>query len=757
MIVYESNVDGFRLDVLGNRIEEQIRSRFETAVGHSVSPAEIRSWQNSLAHMDRVLSDSSVPGDAGVAVEFFIPGSTKRMDFVLTGLSPAREKTAVLIELKQWDTVRRTEKDAIVETFLGGGLRETSHPSYQAWSYASLLEGFNQAVQESPIRVHPCAYLHNCESASVIRDPFYREHTTRAPVFLRDDASKLREFLRQHIRYGDGKSVMYEILHGSIRPSKNLADCLVSLLKGNPEFTLIDDQKLVFETARLLAQKAQHGKKQVFRVEGGPGTGKSVVAINLLVRLTEARLNARYITKNQAPRAVYEARLTGTLKKKHISNLFSGPDGLHATTPNTFDALILDEAHRLRAKSGLFANLGENQIAEAIRAARFTVFFVDDAQQVTLKDIGALAEIRRLAEASGAEVTRLCLESQFRCNGSDGFLGWVDHTLGIRQTANTTLEEIDYDFRVCDDPEDLRILIEEKNLAANRARLVAGYCWDWKSKKNPRLKDIEIEGFSARWNLTKDGMTWILSPDSVREVGCIHTCQGLEVDYVGVILGNDYVIRNGQWQAHPEHRSSQDRSVHGFRKLLRLDPKGGALRLADIIRNTYRTLMTRGARGCYVYSVDPETRAYLKAAMGSRSRDTSRTAIAPERFQILTPEEAASEPNKARFFQEPESAAAVLLDSLPRRPEWVKLPTWFRAQGENFVIRRVAPGKEWCLFRRSGDEPGATVLVRRNGSGIKPRYGLEPSSSLARVAEEDGSTDISETAEILGVLIAELR
>ena len=435
MIVYESDVQGFREDVLSNRIEERILARFEAANRHKVSASEVTSWKNSLAHMDRVLSTGSIPVDAGVAVEFFIPGSTKRMDFVITGLGEGKQKTAIIVELKQWTTAKLTDKDAIVETALGSGIRETSHPSYQAWSYASLLVDFNEAVRETPIEIRPCAYLHNCESADVIRHEFYREHLLRAPAFLRDDAARLRSFISEHIKFGDKKSGIFEILNGRIRPSKNLADRLASLLKGNPEFTLIDDQKVVFETALKLAKKAQIGAKQVLIVEGGPGTGKTVVAVNLLVRLIEGRLNAKYITKNAAPRAVYEAKLKGDFKKSALSNLFGGPDSMHSLEPNTFDTLIIDEAHRLRAKSGIFGNLGENQVAESIRAARLSIFFVDDAQRVTLKDVGGIEEIRRFASKEGAEVTITKLESQFRCNGSDGYLGWIDHTLGVYVTT----------------------------------------------------------------------------------------------------------------------------------------------------------------------------------------------------------------------------------------------------------------------------------------------------------------------------------
>jgi DUF2075 family protein/SOS-response transcriptional repressor LexA len=733
MIAYESDVKGFRADVLSNRIEEEIHRRFRETFGHRTSDSEVRAWKNSLGYMDRVLAHTAIPEDCGVAVEFRIPGTASRIDFVLTGLASDKRKVALIVELKQWDSVTPTAKDGIVETFLGGGVREANHPSYQAWSYATLLEDFNEAVRAGPIELRPCAYLHNCESGDVIRAPFYRSYTSKAPAFVRDDADKLRDFIVEHVRYGDRRAVLYEILNGRIRPSKNLADHLASLLKGNSEFKLIDDQKLVYETAIAMAKKAQSGGKQVLIVEGGPGTGKSVVAINLLVRLTEGHLNARYITKNRAPRSVYESRLTGTLKKNRISNLFGGPDKMLSAEPNTFDALIVDEAHRLREKSGMFGNLGENQLKELIQASRFTVFFVDDAQRVTLKDIGGVAEIERWSTALGAKCVRMQLASQFRCNGSDGYLAWIDHTLGIRETANTTLENINYDFRVCGSANEVRDLIRSLNRTNNKARMVAGYCWQWKSKKDEKPMDIVLpdEGFAAQWNFDRDGGTWIIRADSVEQVGCIHTCQGLELDYVGVLLGHDMVVRNGSWLYYPERRAKGDSSIRGHAKLLLNDRLNGERLIRDVIRNTYRTLMTRGARGCFVYSVDPETNAFLRRSMGRKAAsespgsvpaDTSVMATLP--FRVLSAQEAEHTSNRVRYFPNMEAAAGGFSQTqLEENALWAEISNAFRVTPGMFVLKvvgesmnRVIPNGSWVLFKPSpaGSRDGKIVLVKTN-------------------------------------------
>ena len=492
------------------------------------------------------------------------------------------------VELKQWSKVQKTRKDAIVKTFLGKSLREVTHPSYQAWTYAALIHDFNVEIQEGNISLHPCAYLHNCLDPSVVKSSFYEVHTRQAPVFLQHDVQLLAKFLRKYVRHGDRSEILYRIEHGKLRPSKNLADHLASLLNGNREFEMIDDQKIVYETALELVKRTEDGEKQVLLVEGGPGTGKSVVAINLLVECTKRELITQYVTCNAAPRAVYESKLSGTFTKTRITNLFRG-SGAYVNSPvNVFDCLIVDEVHRLNAKLGIFQNQGENQIKEIIHAVKLSTFFLDQDQRVTLMDIGERAEIRRLAVETGASLTKLKLQSQFRCNGSDGYLSWVNNALQIEETANPSLAGIDYDFRVFDSPDKLREEIIRLNSGNKKSRMVAGYCWDWEGKKNPDIKDVTIleHGFEMRWNLDKDGSRWIITPGSVSEIGCIHTCQGLELDYVGVIVGEDLVVRNGKVVTNALKRSKHDRSIRGHRSMFKKNPEK-AKALADRIIKEY--------------------------------------------------------------------------------------------------------------------------------------------------------------------------
>jgi DUF2075 family protein len=595
-------------------IEDLVRDAVKANLGLGVGPNEYASWRNSLGNgMSHIISSPEIPDDAGIAIEYQINKLKNRIDFIVSGTESDGSESIVIIELKQWTDVDYSELPEHVNTFVGQKKRDVVHPSYQARSYASLLEMYNEYVYETPVKVTSCAYLHNCPELEVVNDSRYEEALRNTPVFVKGQKKEIVKLISDRIKSGGGVELLRKVDASPTRPSLQLADAVSKMLQGKEAFVLIDDQKTVLETIVKASNNGLTGKKQVVIIKGGPGTGKSVVAINALSRLMGQRLIARYVTPNAAPRAVFEVNLKSAFKGGEIKELFSGSGSFTGIEENDFDVLIVDEAHRLKLRTQ-YSKGGDNQIREVIHAAKTSIFFLDEAQKVTWKDIGEAFEIEKFARAMGAEIQYLELKSQFRCNGSDGYMSWLDESLGIIEDATTSYGDANYDFQIFENPSDLYSEIRKMNATNNKSRILAGYCWDWISKNDSKVFDIEFSefNFKAKWNLESRGSAWIIDPNSIDEIGCIHTSQGLELDYVGVIIGPDFKIVDGELATDPAGRASTDVSLNGYKKEFKENPEVATTKADQIIRNTYRTLMSRGMKGCYIYCTDPEVSAYFQ-------------------------------------------------------------------------------------------------------------------------------------------------
>ncbi|MBR2750425.1 MAG: DUF2075 domain-containing protein [Clostridiales bacterium] len=617
MLVYSGIKTDFMRDVDDGVLAGKIKQTILEKMGRRTPDSEFRSWENSMKDMFIVMSDSQIPEDSGVAIEYNIPQTAKRVDFIISGYDKDNRPSIVVIELKQWEMLKAIAgMDALVETYTGGANRRVVHPSYQAWSYAQLIKDYNSTVQDKEIQIWPCAYLHNYarKEDDPIDSEWYDEYQKEAPAFTKGQNAKLREYIKKSIVKGDSKEVLYYLENGKIRPSKSLQDSIGKMLKGNPEFIMIDEQKVVYEEVVRLSELCQKdNKKRTIICQGGPGTGKTVIAVNLLAELTQRGQMVQYVSKNAAPRQVYLRKLKGTYSKSSVNNMFKGSGQYFEAPENFAGTLLVDEAHRLNEKSGIYHNNGENQIKELIHSCLCSVFFIDEDQRVTMDDIGSIDQIKRWAREADSQVYEMELVSQFRCNGSNGYMAWLDDVLQIRETANPDLDGLDFDIRICDTPGEVRDLIFEKNRSTNRARILAGYCWNWNKKEanNTDYHDIKIGDFEMSWNLD-GGEPFAVSDTSVNEIGCIHTSQGLEFDYVGVIIGEDIRYEDGKVITDFSKRAQTDQSLRGIKKLNKENPEEARERADQIIRNTYRTLLTRGMKGCYIYCVDSELERYLK-------------------------------------------------------------------------------------------------------------------------------------------------
>lgn len=624
MIVYQETKASFLEDVYNDRIVKKILEKLEMNVGNS----EKESWIDTANHMERILRDDIFPNDISVAMEFKLYNSNFRVDFIICGLDAKKKNTIIVIEFKRWNSVKVvTDRDDMVDVQVFGIV---PHPSYQALSYAKIIKNFYMEAEDEKMSIYPCSCLHRYEKTEndAITNNHYKNLLEESPIFLNGENDKLKQFISKYIKYGDNKETLYMLEKGGIKPSKQLQDSILSMIKGKEEFSMVDLQKNVFEEAKRLARLSKKdGKKRVYIVEGGPGTGKSVIAINLLAQLLgKYGINCQYITKNQNPRDVYSTQLKGNYKKTEIDNLFCGSGSYMNCEKNFFDTLIVDEAHRVTEKTG-FIKMGENQIKEIIRSSRFSIFFIDPKQRVHINDYGTIDRIKSIAEKLNAEVCYDKLNVQFRCRGAEQFINWVENSLQYGDVRN---EELDlkflrnYEVKIFDDPNDMKNKIIEQNKIQNKSRIIAGYCWDWNSKKNPEGNEYDIiipeYDFKMKWNF--NNTIWAIAEDSVSQAGCIHTSQGLEFDYVGIIIGNDLRYENGKIVTDYTKRAKIDRnngSMKGMKKLYKNDSIQAAKVESEIIKNTYRTLMTRGQKGCYIYCTDKNLAEYLKRRLNQNN------------------------------------------------------------------------------------------------------------------------------------------
>lgn len=614
MIIYSGTVARFAQDVYAGVIADRLEELFLSHHLGRESMAERSAWLNSLGVMDNVLRYSGVASDVPVAIEYRIPYTAKRVDFLIAGIDEAGRENVVTIELKQWESAEVTELEHVVRTYVGGALRAVAHPSQQILAYCQLITNFNLTVREEDIRLRPCAFLHNyvADSRNPLEDARYTTLIEKAPLFYMHDRQKIGAFIRRFIKRPAERDIFTIIDHGRLCPSKALQDAVAGLLAGNEAFAMVDEQQVAYATVlAVLRKRLAEDQKYTIIIEGGPGTGKSVIAVQLLARLLQDGRAVAYVTKNSAPRNVFAAELLRHGRKlSYIRNLFKSPVSFeHLRTENALDCLLIDEAHRLMRR------YGNNQIDDLIRSAKVSVFFIDEDQRVTTKDIGTKEEIERIAMRYGSRIVSddaLHLVSQFRCNGSDGYLAFLDQALGLRKTVNISPADLDYDLRIYDDPVAMRDALREKNLIANKARMLAGYCYEWVTRddlESPKDDIVLPNGFRARWNFRSTG-TWAIDPDSFEQVGCIHTSQGLEFDYCGVIIGPDLRYEDGRVTTHQEVLARSDQSS-GIRSCP--DPL-----LADrLIRNTYKTLLSRGQKGCYIYCTDPALAAYFRQLIRS--------------------------------------------------------------------------------------------------------------------------------------------
>lgn len=621
MKLYSGNTVQFIDDSIHNRISEDLSRAYFNAFGYKPSPAECRSWKNSLRAMSQIIDYSDLK-DHGIILEYQLPLSSQRLDCMITGKSKEDKKYAVIVELKQWEKSHPTDGEREVLTWVSGANREVLHPSVQVSQYATYLQEGHTSFYEvnTPIDLKACSYLHNY--SFVPKDPLkenkFSDYLKESPIFTEQDVNIFKKFLQSYLEKGEGLPILEVIEYGEYRPSKKLMDHVADVIHENDKFTLLDEQLVAFDRIMTAARTGfDLSRKSVVLINGGPGTGKSVIAINVMAQLLKEGYNTHYATGSRAFTQTLRRIIgnRGAVQFKYFNSYMNAEK-------NSVDVIVCDEAHRIREYShSRFTpkekRTNKKQIDEILDAGKVNVFLIDDDQVVRPGEIGSADFIRNTALERNFNLHEYELEVQFRCNGSDAFVKWIENTLHIRRTAHAIWTgNDDFDFKIFNTPLELENAIRAKSTEGYSARMTAGFCWKW--SKNPKedgtlVKDVVIDDYRRPWNarpgavgLAKNippATLWAYDTDGMNQVGCVYTAQGFEFDYVGVIFGPDlvYNMDTQEWEGHKEY--SHDYVVKRSKNF------------TSLIKNTYRVLFSRGLKGCYVHFTDKDTERFFRTRM----------------------------------------------------------------------------------------------------------------------------------------------
>ncbi|MFC7866026.1 DNA/RNA helicase domain-containing protein [Streptomyces murinus] len=603
------------------RLAELLAENFLHKHRHRPQPSEVRSWERSIPALINALVEAGL-GEVEMLLEYGLPLTSKRADVILAGVHPSTgEPSYVVVELKQWSNAFAEEDDPLrcrVDAYPAPVL----NPIEQVRGYCEYLVSFNGAVERCPESVAGVAYLHNATEFGVagLRAVPEDDH---GRMFTGEQRGAFLAYLRTKLAPKPGADAADILLQGKVRPSKQLMAVAAEEVRKREQFVLLDEQRLAYEAVMSAVRKAQRANhKQVIVVAGGPGSGKSVIALSLLGELYRRGVPALHATGSQS--FTKTMRKVAGARKPEVQRLFRYFNSFMEAEPNDLDVLVCDEAHRLRKTSAnrytkASLRTGRPQVAELMDAARVPVFLLDQHQVVRPGEMGTVQEIQDAAAEQGLECAVVELDSQFRCGGSDAYLRWVTSLLGLEGDGPTVWEpDGKVELLAVDSPQELEDFLAAQRAQDYGARMSAGYCWKWTTKITPNMTtlpaDVTIGDWARPWNLYGDrsllgappAPLWATDPAGFGQVGCVYTAQGFEYDWSGVIMGPDLVWRTDRWVV--DRTASKDPS---FTKATSDDD------VDRLVRNTYKVLLTRGMIGTVVYSTDPETREKLHSLVPS--------------------------------------------------------------------------------------------------------------------------------------------
>lgn len=646
-VLYQATQAQFISEVERNLVSQKMRHTAEQAGIHSAEN-EIASWENNAPHIARLLTQCGAR-DSYVTFEFLVPFSRKRIDCMIYGTGEDNSENVIHIELKQWsnktvgtadsdgnfttnDDANRQPDDVIfnVEAFTGHANRIVAHPSQQVKGYQGYLSNFIEVFSNQEVSLTGLAYCYNYTknaNPSFLYDAKYERLLSEYPTYAKDQFDELTEKLTGLLQKGAGLSIFNKVISSPVRPSKKLLSEVTSMIEqGNTSaFSLIESQivarNMIIDKIRPILNNNGKSQKSVIIVKGGPGTGKTVIALHILAELSRYQLSVQYATKSKPllEGVRHQIRPRARLLFHNVTSYVPA-----VTDENALDVILVDEAHRIenftidryrpeRSETSM------PQVDTIIRAAKVSVFFIDDRQAIRGREIGSSKLVREAAERLNAEIEECELTSQFRCNGSDNYMDWLEQVL-YNRPIKSSFKPDDFDLNIFDDPQDMYdALVEQNNKPEQTARLMAGFCWPWSKEvvNGDLVHDVQIGKFAMPWE-TSDGVPyqkltkkyprwyeWAYKPLGIEQVGCIYTAQGFEFDYAGVIIGEDLKYDPVSKQIFTDRSACKD-------PVLRQNRQEATMSFDDYVRNIYRVLMSRGMKGCYLYICDENLRNYIK-------------------------------------------------------------------------------------------------------------------------------------------------
>ncbi|GAA3991897.1 DUF2075 domain-containing protein [Streptomyces plumbiresistens] len=596
----------------GGALSERLAQKYRSVLFQSPSPSECRSWENSIPALAEVLCDAGLD-DIEVLIEHRLPLTSLRADIILAGSHPATGRPSyVIVELKQWSEARLvpgTENLCLVARM---GNRPALHPVAQVRRYCDYLQDFTNVLSDQEGAVAGVAYLHYAADQDV--SELLRLPDAKAQLFTDTSRGELIKYLQTRLSALDGSVEADYLLDSPRAPGRQLMRAAAAEIIDGGEFLLMDEQEVA---ARLVKRAAdlsrQSDQKEVIVISGGPGSGKSIIALHLMGHLGRNGRSVVHATGSKSFTTTLR-HVVGT-KNGRIPKLFRYFFDFTSAERNGLDVLICDEAHRIRQRSsrqGAYAGhrSGRSQVEELIDAARVPVFLIDEHQVVRPGEMGSVETIDEAARARGCIVRHVDLNSQFRCGGSRAYEHWVLRLLGLEPGGPIQWQpEEDFELLVAESPQGMESYLRGRQESGYTSRMTAGFCWRW---SDPRIDgslvdDVAIGEWRRPWNLRGEqpvggapvSSLWATDPSGFGQIGCIYTAQGFEYAWNGMIFGSDLVWRGNEWRAAPGE--SKDHAVK------KAEP--GAF--GRLIRNTYKVLLTRGMVGTVLYSTDPETQAML--------------------------------------------------------------------------------------------------------------------------------------------------